>query len=570
MKLIALTTKQKILLYGLFTIVAVLLIGNIAKAESLPADVAEFAPESDAYAWFVRQFNETGRGQTFPTGATTEAIETIGLKLCRKDVFEQPKTLTLCENAENGWYTGCQNPLASKEFSAQEMNDLVPYDVNCHALGDGGDPDGVAFKWTYFNFDTPVSVSSSQDYFFYLGGSGSQDNENSQLLRTMYNNCHYLGSSEDYIYGQTYHYEGATRYQGSGGALCDVFFKVFSTDPVEIPFAITSHETDDPVVYDTWVDVAGTCPADGEDRIGLTNDCLGFPDIEYNVSCVDNQFSGQIYYDGSSDRIIARDIGSQSGDCVDYDEYMDFVTIRGLEIIEGYPDDWYFNFDYYQDYDIKVKSPVFDTAITLPKGTETKDFTFGFIFPASSTESNLNFTIKQYNSAGDVLNESFHAQNLANMADTWNYTVTLSASTTPYHYVVQLTEISEMKRQFPFGVYVSDLDAIVNSDGGFLFPRLVDTLRQKVVFNYYFTFHDGFYDMFNQQSVTANDDALDVTFKSVSADGQYDLDIKIFSASNPIVKSFASKIRPFVTAILWLVFAMYVIFRVTHLFNDNE
>jgi len=568
MKPITITKKTKLLLYGLFTIVAILLTAQITKAESIPADVVNFAPESNWYGWIIRNNNETGRGQTFMTDSDTTAVQSIGLKVCRLNDFTQPKTLTLCESAENGWYSGCQTPLASKEFTAEQLNEIFSYDPSCTANEEGGDPDGLYYKWSYLSFDDPVNVNPDSSYFFLLNSSDNDDNENTNVLRTMYNNCHYLGSSEDYTDGQTYYYEGSTRYQYNGGALCDTFFKVFSTSASVIPFAITSHENDDPVEFDTWVEVSGTCPADGEDRIGLTNDCLGFPEIEYNVSCVDNEFEGQIYYDGSSDKIIARDIGSQSGDCVDYDEYMDYVTIRGIEIIEGYPDDWYFNFDYYQDYDIKIKDPIFDTAITLPKGTEEKGFTFGFIYPSESDLNDLDFTIKQYDEDGNVLNESYHQKNLGTMADTWNYTVTLAVSTTPYHYVVQLTENGEMKRQFPFGVFTSDL-IITNPDGA-LFPRLVALLRQKIVFNYYFTFHDGFYNMFNQESVTASADALDITFKSVSGDGQYDLDIKIFSASNPIVKSFATKIRPFVTAILWLVFAMYVVFRVTHLFNDNE
>ena len=77
--------------------------------------------------------------------------------------------------------------------------------------------------------------------------------------------------------------------------------------------------------------------------------------------------------------------------------------------------------------------------------------------------------------------------------------------------------------------------------------------------------------MFNgNYSAPANDD-LDITFKSVSGDGEYDLDIKIFSASQAQVKKFASGMRPYVVAILWLVFATYVVLRVTHLFSsDNE
>jgi hypothetical protein len=335
---------------------------------------------------------------------------------------------------------------------------------------------------------------------------------------------------------------------------------------------ITSPEMDEVVIDDSWITIEGVCPTDGSNKIGFTSDCLGFDDIEYTVACSDGTFSGQFYKSGLTDRIIAREIDSVSGDCVDYDDLMDFITVSGIEVIEGYPDDWYFNFDYYNDYDIKIKSPVFDTALTLPADSTSSLFTFGFVYPASSTLSNLNFNIKQYDSDGNLLNGSYHNEDLSDMTDTWNYEVSLTASSTQsLHYVVQLTDDGEMTRQFPFGIYVSDLDFVYNPDDfDFFFPRLVELLRTKIVFNYYFAFHDGFYEMFNGDYATPDDDDLDITFQSVSADGEYDLDIKIFSASDSRVKYFASKIRPFIVAVLWLVFAVYVLFRITHLFSDNQ
>jgi len=505
------------------------------------------------------------------TTANTEAISTVAFKLCRLGDFAKPKTLTLCSSATNGWYSGCQTPLASKEFSAQELNEMINYDLNCNANEEGGADNGLYYKWAYFTFDAPVSVLGNTSYFILLNSSGGADNESGSLLRTMYNNSNYLGSSENYPDGQAYYYKGATRY--TTGESTDIHFKMFSDNPITIPFEITSHDNDSIAINDSYITVTGTCPNVGVNNIGFTNDCLGFEDIEYNVSCVDNEFSGQFYHEASNHRLIAREITSQSGDCVDYDNLMDYITLSGLEIIEGYPDDWYFNFDYYQDYDIKIKSPVFDTALTLPIGSTSADFTFGFIYPTSSTLSNLNFNIKQYDENGNLLNGSYHNQDLSNMANTWNYTVTMTASSTQsLHYVVQLTDNGEMVRQYPFGIFVSDLDFTYNSsDFDYFFPRLVDMLRTKIVFNYYFAFHDGFYNMFNgNYSAPANDD-LDITFKSVSGDGEYDLDIKIFSASDSRVKKFASGMRPYVVAILWLVFATYVVMRVTHLFSsDNE
>ena len=549
-----------------------LLFIQTTKAEQNPTgDIVQFAPASNWYTWFIRSLNETGHGQKFLTTANTEALSTVAFKLCRLGDFTKPKTLTLCNSATNGWYSGCQTPLASKEFSASELNGMINQDVNCYASDEGGADNGLYYKWAYFTFDTPVSVLGNTSYFILLNSSDSGDNESGSLLRTMYNNSNWLGSSEDYLNGQAYYYKGATRY--TTGESTDIHFKVFSSDPIVIPFDITSHDNDSVAINDSYITVTGTCPIVGQNRIGFTNDCLGYENITYNIDCVDNEFSGQFYHETSNHRLIAREISSVSGDCVDYDNLMDYITLSGLEIIEGYPDDWYFNFDYYQDYNIKIKSPVFDTALTLPIGSTSVDFTFGFIYPASSTLSNLNFNIKQYDENGNVLNSSYHNKDLSDMANTWDYTVTMTASSTQsLHYVVQLTDIGEMTRQYPFGIYVSDLDFIYNSsDFDYFFPRLVDMLRTKIVFNYYFAFHDGFYDMFNGNYPAPANDDLDITFKSVSADGEYDLDIKIFSASDSNVKSFASGVRPYVVAIIWLIFAMYVVIRVTHLFSsDNE
>jgi hypothetical protein len=128
-----------------------------------------------------------------------------------------------------------------------------------------------------------------------------------------------------------------------------------------------------------------------------------------------------------------------------------------------------------------------------------------------------------------------------------------------------------MKRQYPFGIFVSDIDFTYNPDDyDYFFPRLKTMLRSKIIFNYYFAFHDGFYDMFNDDYTSAGANDLDITFKTMSANGQYNLDMKIFSASDSRVKSFTAGMRPYITAVLWLVFATYVIFRITHLFSDNE
>jgi len=337
------------------------------------------------------------------------------------------------------------------------------------------------------------------------------------------------------------------------------------------PFSITSPENGEIKIKESWITVSGTCPTNGSDRIALTNDCSDFSGLEYTIDCVNNHFSSDFYYDGISDWVVAMETDSVAGDCVDYDDLMDGVNINGIEVIEGYPDDWYFNYDYYDDFDIEIVSPIFDMpALTLPLGSLGVDMSFSFVYPHPLSPF-LVFNIKQYDENGNLLNDSYHNKALYEMSDTSNYIVNLTASSSPIHYVVQLLNDGDLVRQYPFGVFVSDLDLIVNPDEyRYLFPRLVEKLKKKVVFNYYFAFYDGFYSLFNGSIPESSDDALDITFKSVSGDGQYNLNVPIFKGSDPNVKNFAGGLRPYITAFLWLVFALYVVMRINGLFGKDE
>lgn len=354
---------------------------------------------------------------------------------------------------------------------------------------------------------------------------------------------------------------------------CDNVFVEYYDDLYIPPpvFSITSPEQDETKIKDSWITVSGTCTTNGNDRVAFTNDCSDFSNLSYTVDCVDNEFSGPFYYNGISNRVIAVEKDSVAGDCVDYDDLMDMVEIQGISVIEGYPDDWHFNYDYYDDYDIVINSPSFDMpSLTLPNGSESVNMNFSFVYPMPLSP-NVVFNIKQYDHGGNLLNAGYHTKSLYQMENTNSYSVSLTASTSPLHYVVQLIDNGNLKRQFPFGVFVSDMDIIINPDEfHYLFPRLVEKLKKKVVFNYYFAFYDGFYNLFNTSPEEVSDDALDITFKSMSGDGQFDLDIPIFLGSNPDVKSFTDGIRPYVTTFLWLIFALYVVLRIDGMFNSND
>lgn len=348
---------------------------------------------------------------------------------------------------------------------------------------------------------------------------------------------------------------------------------LYTSDPIiDLPsaFEITSPTMDEIKIKESSITVEGNCSTNGINRIAFTNVCSSFENLNYSVDCVDNSFSSSFYYNGISNWVVAVEKDSIAGDCVDYDDLMDVVVIEGIEVIEGYPDDWNFNYEYYDDFNISINYPNFNTALTLPYGSTEASVSFSFTYP-SPLSPNVLFNIKQYDDNGNLITADYYNSYLTSMSDTNNHIVSLNASASPLHYVVQLFNDSELKRQFSFGVYISDFDAVINPDEfKYLFPRLVEKLKEKVIFNYYFAFHNGFYDMFNASSSAVAIDDLDITFNSVSGDGEYNLPIKIFSPSNEIVQRFTNGIRPYLTAFLWLLFATYIIFRISHLFSGNE
>ena len=334
------------------------------------------------------------------------------------------------------------------------------------------------------------------------------------------------------------------------------------------PFAITTPVDDEVVIDDSWITVSGICPTNGSNKVGLTNNCLGFSEIDYTVACVDGSFSAQFYKSESSNWVVAREIDSVSTDCVDYDDLMDGVQVDGISVIEGYPDEWNFNYDYYNDFDIQINYPIFDTALTLPINATSTDISFAFIYP-SPLSPNLVFNVKQYDENGVILDTSYHNINLTSVSDTSDYEVNFTASSTQgLHYVVQLIDDGDLKRQYPFGIYVSDYETVINPDDyDYLFPRLAEELKTKVIFNYFFSFYDNFQELFSASS-TATSTALDISFKSVSDNGEYDLDIPIFKPSDSIIQSIMQDIRPYLVAFLWVGFAVYVVLRITN--NTKE
>ena len=124
----------------------------------------------------------------------------------------------------------------------------------------------------------------------------------------------------------------------------DQSFDDFSLSGFTPPFSIESPVSDETVINDSWITVSGTCETNGNNRIGLTNSCLGFSEIDYNIACVNGSFTSQFYKSEMSNWIVAREISSVSSDCVDYDDLMDAVVVDGISVIEGYPDTWNFNY----------------------------------------------------------------------------------------------------------------------------------------------------------------------------------------------------------------------------------
>jgi len=459
----------------------------------IPEDTGNFPPPdelswggSTASSWQIF-------GQDFYTRSNQTQID--GIELYMKIVNGCPSsgnelTLSLWE----GRYYQTDTFLASTTMSSAECQAML-----------GGD-----YQWYEFHFPSTVSVLTSTRHHLRLHSGDFSDGER---YWHKYFIADYLGNA-----GYYYYLSDSSR----ANSTSDIAFRTYTGDAEWKQLVTIS----DPVngeqkIIDTSFVVTGTCPTNGSNRLALTNDCSDFSSLTYDIDCTSGEFSTSYYYNGSSDWLSIVEVDSTASDCVNYDDYMDVIEIDGFEVIEGYPNEWYFNYDYYDDFDIIVNSPPFIDALTLPLGSTDTDISFKFIYPIPLSP-NVSFNVKQYNEDGTLLDSSYHSELLINMSDTTNYIVNFEATSTPLHYVVQLFNDTELSRQFSFGIYVSDLMFIHNPDDyKFLFPRLVEKLRQKVIFNYFFGFYDSFYNLFSATGTPESPEALDITFLAMSDDKVY-------------------------------------------------
>ena len=530
----------------IFTILAIFFLGiNFASAKDysisvpIPEDTGNWPPPFDLYWGGDTSASLQFIGQEFRTASDQNTIDGIEVYMKVENGCPSSPTYDLALSLFEGHSDEVDILKATAEMSLSDCQEIL----------------NTGYVWHDFLFPETVSISPSTYHHFRLYSGDHTDGER-------FANGHYYGyrGSAGYYYYSTN--------EGFVESAYDIAFRTYSGRP-SWTFEITDPLTGTTKIKDTTVQVSGTCITEGSNRIALTNDCSNFSNLNYTIDCVDHAWTSEIYYNGSSDWIVAVDIDSVATDCVNYDLLMDIVDIDGIEVIEGYPDDWYFNYDYYEDFDIIINSPIFVDALTLPLGSTDTDISFKFIYPTPLSPG-VTFNVKQYDENGNLLNASYHNETLVNMADTNNYVLNFLASSSPLHYVVQLYNGLELSRQFPFGIYVSDLDLTINPDDyAYLFPRLVEKLKQKIIFNYFFTFYDGFYNMFRSTTTPESEEALDITFNSVSADGEYDLEIPIFKGSDPTVKQFSDGLRPFIISLLWVGFAVYVFVRVTNKFKDE-
>ncbi|OGF29178.1 hypothetical protein A2531_01770 [Candidatus Falkowbacteria bacterium RIFOXYD2_FULL_34_120] len=507
----------------------------------LPTDQANFPPPAEM-AWGGNgSTNKQYIGQEFKTQSTQTTMDGIEIYMKVENGCPSSPTYDLALSLFQGYWNNTSVLIASAEMSYADCQEIL----------------NTGYVWYEFLFPETLTVSPATRYHLRLYSGDHTDGDR-------YTNGKWDAS---YLANAGYYYYSSA--EGEVKSDYEIAFRTFTGRP-QIQFEITDPTQGQMKIKDTWITISGTCITDGSDRIAFTNDCSDFTNLDYTVDCIDNAFSGQFYYNGISDWVVAVDINSQAHDCVDYDNLMDVVSVHGIEVIEGYPDDWYFNYDYYSDFDIIINSPAFVDALTLPIGTANTDISFKFIYP-TPLSPNVTFNVKQYDENGNLLNANYHGETLINMADTNNYIVNFTASTSPLHYVVQLFNGSELVRQFPFGIYVSDLDFTHNPDDyKFFFPRLVEKLRQKIIFNYFFGFYDSFYNLFSATGTPESAEALDISFVAMSDDGQYDLEVPILKGSDPSVKSFAQGMRPYIIAFLWIGFAVYVFLRVAKMFESDE
>jgi hypothetical protein len=356
-------------------------------------------------------------------------------------------------------------------------------------------------------------------------------------------------------------------------------YEVFS-----VPMSIYYPEEGETVIVDDTVLVSGSCPTNGENRIAVWNGDVEYYEngVErtggYDTDCVNHSFQEEIVLNSGVNGvpyIIAKDKDSVCTEITCSDDKEDVTEVDDLTVIEGEPpvDEWYDSNSYDQYYSMEVIGPdVFERpATTLPKGATSTDVIFNFHVP-DTIEPDVYFRVDQYDSEGNLIDGNYHDVPMDSIATSSldSYAVNFEATTTQMlHYSVKVEDNEGIRLQFPFGLAVSDYEYIQPPEPDYMFPKTVEMLKNKVGFNYFFYFYDEFKRLFSADMSRADPKDLDFTLSAVSGDGEYDLEVPVFSASNKTVQSFADGLRPYITAFLWLGFAIYIVFRITHIFTDN-
>lgn len=343
---------------------------------------------------------------------------------------------------------------------------------------------------------------------------------------------------------------------------------------------------------DTYTTVSGSCSTNGH-YLAITETPASVHSSSFTCGCIGNAFSCSYFYTNQSSGkiyVVEDDSTTWSGGVfipeTNPDDKVDWATLgtAGGGLITN-QNEQFFSDIYSGGYDITIKKPVDQSqfpAFVFPVGstpTTNREFDFQLDKPTSVASSTVWFNIKRYLDDGSFVDQLTNSVLSSTGYGSGNLLVVnlISATSTPYNYILQLSNASSSPiifyRRYSIRLTESDLATDVNysasSTVGIL-GTLTDVLKRKVLFNYLFLSYGALNDFFNQNQTSVSANSVDLNFYMPSTTaGSYTTVMPVLSFSNPIVLAFLNLLRPIITAIIWILFAVFSVWRITHLYNQS-
>lgn len=343
------------------------------------------------------------------------------------------------------------------------------------------------------------------------------------------------------------------------------FASLSITDPVNTEYVQAS---------DTY-SITGTCPTVGADRLYLTNHFYtAIPLSYFTIDCQTNYTWNFVYPVLTGNH----EIWIFDKDYTRIEPQIDIATSTASSVYTGYdPAD--------QQYFLNIISPPDDGSHVFNiQYSDDFPFQFGWQIPDTYLATTTLFTLKSYtDQTYTVVDQLLYNNSIEyfdiNLIGSFVLDQDIVSTTSPKYYEASLwTSVPTLAYSLKFKVVGTSSDTAPapinpdNRDNGLIgnalrwafvpnasfFRDYIDDipalLNDKIPFAYFYQVKAIFDDI----SVTTS--TLAITY-NVDVGGM-NMDLTTFDLGIPAVQTFAQGLRPFLIAILWILFALYLVFRV--------